>query len=65
MCAADHVAHVLLQRPGLHMCAGGYVNSINMSSDTYMKAVVPISALFAYAPGLSPAAQRPACVLTE
>ena len=26
---------------------GGYVPSINMSSDTYLKAIVPISALFA------------------
>ena len=26
---------------------GGYVNSINMSSETYLRAVVPIGALFA------------------
>ena len=31
---------------------GGYVPSINMSAETYMKAIVPIGALFAGMPGL-------------
>ena len=30
---------------------GGYVPAINMSAETYMKAIVPIGALFAGMPG--------------
>ena len=40
--------HMLFSGTLAFICVrGGYVNSINMSSETYLRAVVPIGALFA------------------
>ena len=40
--------HMLFSGVLAFICVrGGYVNSINMSTETYLRAVVPIGALFA------------------